>query len=280
MSRTRLSGWRSFAALAKGSPDREASVEPRIHIVTALSDRPGHPHPDLGVAPVGHDDVLLPVHEGVHLAGETERMDGNGLAFPERLRRGLPIRIGLPDSLHPALETAAEGSADPLRLDHAVEFFQKGPDVADDAQVHGAVPADLLRLDVRLDELGVFPEDVAEEVEEAEPAPQKEDQVGARKGEEGRAGTDGEGGLEAEGVGVGDGSPAGIAREDGNAGLLDEYPEGLPRIGIPDAASGDDDRGVRRLEHRHDLPGAFGIQSAGTPPGSGAASPSPDRPSR
>ena len=152
---------------------------------------------------------------------------------------------------------------------HAVEFFQKGPDVAGDAQVHGTVPADLLRLDVRLDELGVFPEDVAEEVEEAEPAPQKENQVGAREGEEGRAGADGEGGLEAEGVGVGDGSPAGIAREDGDAGLLDEDPESLPRIGIPDAASGDDDRGVRRLEHRNDLPGAFGIQRPGlhTAPG-------------
>ncbi len=180
-----------------------------------------------------------------------------------------PVDIGLPDGLHPALETAAKGSADPPRLNHAVEFFQKGPDVAGDAQVHGTVPADLLRLDVRLDELGVFPEDVAEDVEEAEPAPQKENQIGAREGGERRAGTDDEGGLEAEGVGVGDGSPAGIAREDGDAGLLDEYPESLPRIGIPDAASGDDDRGVRRLEHRNDLPGAFGIQRPGLHPAPG-----------
>ena len=92
-------------------------------------------------------------------------MDGNSAAFPERLRRGLPVRVGLPDGLHPSLEATPERCADPLRVDHAVHLFQQGPDIADDAQVHGAVPADLLRLDVRLDELCVLPEDVAEEVE-------------------------------------------------------------------------------------------------------------------
>ena len=120
-------------------------------------------------------------------------MDGNGVTFPQGLRRGLPIRIGLPDALHPVLETVAECLTDPLRVDHAVHLFQEGADVADYPQIHGAVPADLLRLDVRLDELCILAEDITEDVVEAEPAPQKKDQVGAREGEESRTGADDEG---------------------------------------------------------------------------------------
>ena len=94
-------------------------------------------------------------------------------------------------ALHPSLEAARGALRRSPRLDHAVQLLQQRADIADDAQIHGAVPADLLRLDVRLDELRVLPEDVAEEVEEAEPAPEEEDEVGAREGEEGRAGADG-----------------------------------------------------------------------------------------
>ena len=64
-------------------------------------------------------------------------------------------------------------------------------------------------------------------------------------------------------MGVGDGPAAGVAREHRNAGALDEPPQGLPRIGVPDAASGDDDRRLGRLEHLEDLLGLRGIRRPG-----------------
>ena len=185
-------GMAEFRRIGEGDPDREAAIEAGIEITPARPDRPRHSHPDLGVAAVGDHDVILPAHEGVNLPGKAERMDRHGLALPERLRRGLSIDIGILEGLHPALKPAAQPLAAPLGFDEAVQLHQKRPDIADDAQIHAAVPADLLRLDVRLDEFRVLPEDVTEEVEEAEAAPEEEDQVGARERKEGRAGTDGE----------------------------------------------------------------------------------------
>ena len=117
-------------------------------------------------------------------------MDRHLVARPERLRWGLPVHIRLSEGFHPVLKRCAERFSDLLLFDQPVEFAQKRPDISDNPQIHGAIPSDLLRLDVGLDEFRILAEDIAEQVEEAEPASEKENQIGAGEGGQRCAGAD------------------------------------------------------------------------------------------
>ena len=128
-----------------GKSHRQAAVKTVIQISPALADGPGHAHPGRGIAAVGDNDVVFPIHEIVDLLGQPHGMDGQGAAFPHGFGLLLAVLFGLPDGFHPGLELFPEGGADGLFIQDAVQFRQEGLDVADDAQIDGAVPSDLIR---------------------------------------------------------------------------------------------------------------------------------------
>ncbi len=190
---------------------------------------------------------------------------GRVLAFPHGFGLLLAVLFGLADRLHPGLELLPEGGADGLFLQDAIQFRQEGLDVADDAQIDGTVPSDLIRQDVDLNEFGAGREDLSEDIEEAETVAEKKDQIGAEKGHHGRTRPDGQGRFETEGVGVGNDAPSRTRRKGRNSRFFNKLDEFLSGVGIPGAAAGDDDGIFRRLEEIDDLRGVFPVNGLGCP---------------
>ena len=62
--------------------DGQAAVKTVIQISPAFFDGSGHAHPGRGIAAVGDDDVVFPIHEFVDLIGQSHGMHGQGFAFP------------------------------------------------------------------------------------------------------------------------------------------------------------------------------------------------------
>ena len=244
----------------------ETSKQAGVLIVSRLAYGSRHPCPDRRVASVGDDDVILAVHEIVDLLGEPERMNRYVGALPVGSRLGLAVHIRLLEHFDPSLESLLQPLTDSLLVDDLIACLEKAPDVAEDGQIDAPVPADLFRLDVHLDQLCVLVEQLAEDVVEADPCTQEDDQVCAHVGEHGRSRPDRKGGFETEGVGVRNGSPARGAGEGGHAGLLDELDEILCAVRVPGTATGDHDRLLCSLDHLHQARRVLVVHGAGRDP--------------
>ena len=77
------------------------------------------------------------------------------------------------------------------------------------------------------------------------------------------AGTDGQRRFKAEGMGIGNDAPSRTRRKGRYAYFFHKFDKFLFRIGIPDAAAGNHDRILGRLEQIDYLPGIFPIDGLG-----------------
>ena len=188
------------------------------------------------------------------------------VALPVGHGLGLAVHLRFLERFDPSLESLLQFLTDSLLIDDLIACLEKAPDVAEDGQIDAPVPADLLRLDVHLDQLCVLAEQLTEDVVEADPCAQEDDQVRAHVGEHGRSRPDRKGRFETEGVCVRNGSPACGAGEGGHAGLLDELDEILCAVRVPGAAPGDHDRLLCSLDHLHQARRVLVVHGAGRDP--------------
>ena len=144
------------------------------------------------------------------------------------------------------------------------QHLQRRARIRDDAEIRREDAADLRRLDVDMDELlalGVGLDRAGVAVGPA--VADAEDEIGLQHGRVAVAVR----GLQPAHAGhqpvvVGDRAPAHQRRDDRNAGDLGEFDQQIGRVGVDDAAAGDDQRLLRRVQHRQRL---LGLARASSP---------------
>ena len=145
-------GIQEFGGIGIRETHGQTAVKAGIQIMAGLTDRPGHAHPDLGIAAVGHDDVLFPVHEVIDLGASRKGWMGIW-CFPIGPWPGLAVGFGLFQGRDPIFKPFLKSQGRFFFVDQAIADGQQRLDVTDHRQIHGAVPADLFRFNIRLEDL-------------------------------------------------------------------------------------------------------------------------------